>query len=160
MAALTTIIAGAALATAAVGTATSIKSGKQAARYQRDASAMQQKQADLQNARNKREAIREARMAYGRAQNSAANQGVSDSSGSQGGLSSIASQAADNVSFLDQYGFFSDQASRSLGRASAAQSRANTGAAIANLGFQVAGNAVGLANTFAPSPGPAPVGGN
>lgn len=150
MAALTTIIAGAALATAAVGTASSIKNGKASAKYQREAAAFQEKQANLQNARNKRDAVREALLAYGTAQNTAANQGVSAASGSQGGLSSIAAQAKDNVSFLDQYGFYSDQASKAIGRSNAAQSRANTGASIANLGFQVAGNAAGIANTFMP----------
>lgn len=148
MAALTAIIAGAGLATAAVGTAGSLKQGRRAASAQREASAMQQKQADLQNARQKRDAIREARLAYGRTTNAAANQGVSGSSGSQGGLSSIASQVGDNISFLDQYGFFSDQASRALGRANQATSRANTAGAIGSLGFQVASNAGGIVNTF------------
>lgn len=150
MAVLSTVIAGAALATAAVGTAESIKQGRRAASAQREASAMQQKQADLQNARQKRDAIREARLAYGRTTNAAANQGVSGSSGSQGGLSSITSQLGDNISFLDQYGFFSDQASRALGRANQATARANAAGSIANLGFQVAGNASGIANVFRP----------
>lgn len=91
---------------------------KKSAAFQREAAALQQKQVDLQNARNKRDAIREARMAFGKAQNTAANQGVSASSGSLGGLSSISSQVSDNVSFLDQFGFYSDQASKALGNAS------------------------------------------
>lgn len=100
------------------------KAGEKSAAEQRTAAEFQQKQVNLQNARNKRDAVREARMAYGTAQNAAANQGVSASSGSQGGLSSIAAQAADNISFLDQYGFFSDQASKALGRASKYDSKA------------------------------------
>lgn len=94
------------------------KAEKKSAAFEREAAAFQQKQADLQNARARRDAVREARMAYGAAQNTAANQGVSGSSGSLGGLSSITSQAADNVSFLDQFGFYSDQASKALGNAS------------------------------------------
>lgn len=100
------------------------KAGEKSAAEQRKAAEFQQKQVNLQNARAKRDAVREARMAYGTAQNAAANQGVSASSGSQGGLSSIAAQAADNISFLDQYGFFSDQASKALGNASRQDSKA------------------------------------
>ena len=153
MAAISTIVAGAALATAAVGTAVSVKNGKESAKYQREAAEFQQKQANLQNARSKRDAVREARLAYGSAQNTAANQGVSGSSSSMGGLSSIAAQASDNISFLDQYGFYSDQASKAIGKANAAQTRAGTAGSIANLGFQVAGNAQGLTNTFLPNRG-------
>ena len=148
MAALTTIIAGAALATAAVGTASSISNGRKAASASRQASEFQNKQANLQQARQKRDAVRAARLSYGQAQQAGANQGVSASSSSQGGLASIGSQVQDNVSFLDQFGFYSDQASKALGRASAAQSRADTAGSIANLGMQVFSNADGIANVF------------
>lgn len=106
------------------------KAGEKSAAEQRKAAEFQQKQVNLQNARAKRDAVREARMAYGTAQNAAANQGVSASSGSMGGLSSIAAQAADNVSFLDQYGVFSDQASKALGNAARYDSKARGYAAV------------------------------
>ena len=94
------------------------KAEKKSAAFEREAAALQQKQVNLQNARAKRDAVREARLAFGTAQNTAANQGVSSSSSSLGGLSSISAQASDNVSFLDQFGFYSDQASKALGNAS------------------------------------------
>lgn len=148
MAVLSTAIAAAGLALGVGGAITGNKKQKQSAGYQREAAGYQQKQANLQNARAKRDAVREARMAYGQAQNAAANQGVSGSSSSLGGLSSIAAQARDNVSFLDKYGFLSDQASTALGKAGVAQSQANTYGAISNLGFTAFGNAEGIANTF------------
>jgi len=111
----------------------SYKAQEKSAAFQRQAAELQQKQVNLQNARAKRDAVREARIAYGTAQNTAANQGVSASSGSQGGLSSIAAQAADNVSFLDQYGFYSDQASKALGKASVQDSKARGYAAVSSF---------------------------
>lgn len=148
MAAISTIIATTALATAAVGTAASIKSGKQQAKYAQQAAEFQSKQASLQQARSKRDAVRTARIAYANAQNSAASQGVMDSSASIGGLGSIATQAADNVSFLDQYGFYSDQASKALGKANQAGANADMWGGVANLGFSVFNNAGGIAKTF------------
>jgi len=100
------------------------KAEKKAAAFEREAAALQQKQVNLQQARAKRDAVREARLAFGAAQNTAANQGVSSSSSSLGGLSSISAQASDNVSFLDQFGFYSDQASKALGNASRQQMKA------------------------------------
>jgi BRCT domain type II-containing protein len=100
------------------------KAQDKSAAFQREAAELQQKQVNLQNARNKRDAVREARIAFGAAQNTAANQGVSASSSSLGGLSSISAQASDNVSFLDQFGFYSDQASKALGNASRQDSKA------------------------------------
>lgn len=102
----------------------SYKAQEKSAAFQREAAELQQKQVNLQEARNKRDAVREARIAFGTAQNTAVNQGVSASSSSLGGLSSIAAQAADNVSFLDQFGFYSDQASKALGNASRQDSKA------------------------------------
>ena len=150
MAAISTLIAAAGLAVAGVGTAVGIKSAQESAKASRQAAAFQNKQANLQNARQKRDAVREARMAYGTAQNTAANQGVSSSSGSQGGLSSIAAQASDNISFLDQYGFFSDQASKAIGRANAASATSETAMSIAGAGMQVTNNAQKIATTFLP----------
>lgn len=148
MAAISTIIAGAALATAAVGTGVQIQQGKKAASAQRDAAGIQLKQSKLQEARQKRDAVRQARLAYGQAQNSAANQGVSASSASLGGLASIGSQASDNVSFLDQYGFYSDQASKALGKANQAGANADAAGSIAGLGFTVFNNSSGIAKVF------------
>jgi len=120
------------------------KAQNKAAKFQREAAEMQQKQVNLQNARAKRDAVREARIAYGTAQNTAANQGVSASSGSMGGLSSIAAQVSDNVSFLDQYGFYSDQASKALGNASRQDSKARGYAAVG----QFISNAENMAAKF------------
>lgn len=150
--ALATVIAIGATAIAGVSAYNQNRYARSAARSQREAAAFQQRQADLQNARAKRDAVRSARLSYAQAQNAAVNQGVADSSSSAGGLSSITSQVTDNVSFLDQYGFFSDQASKALGRASVQSMNANTWSAVGGFAMNVAGNASSIASIFESKP--------
>lgn len=146
--ALMTAIAATAVAVAGVSVYNQNRYARSAARAQREANEFQQKQANLQQARAKRDAVRSARLSYGAAQNAAANQGVMASSSSEGGLSSITSQAVDNVSFLDQYGFLSDQAGRALGRASKQSANAGTWGAIGGLAMNVAANSGSIAGAF------------
>jgi hypothetical protein len=105
------------LAVAAVGTGYSIYQGERASKQAKKATQLQRQASDLQAVRQKRDAVRQARLAYAQAQAAAENQNVSSSSAAQGGQGSIVSQLQDNLSFLDQYGFFQDQASRALGKA-------------------------------------------
>lgn len=149
------VIAGIALATAVVGTGVSIYSSQkaagayaQSAAAQREANRFQRQQADLQAARQKRDAIRQSRIAQASVQQSAENQGVSGSSAAIGGQASIQSQLNSNLSFLDQYSSLSDAASDALGRASVYQSKGNqftanaqSAGAISSLAFQVFGAA-------------------
>ncbi len=147
----------AAFAVAAVGTGYSIYAGERANKAQRRATRAQRRIADMQAARQKREAIRSARISYANAQQAAANQGVSSSSGSEGGLSSISSQLQSNLSFLDKGGFFSDLASSELGRAQAFSNQAQLGGAIAGLGMTVFNNADTISKVFNPPPATATV---
>ena len=124
------------LAVTAVSTGASLYQGQKATKYQKQANDFQRKQADLQNARQKRDSIRQARLAYANAQNAAANQGVMGSSSSEGGQSSILSQLSDNLSFLDQYGLLTDQASDSLGKAMTAKGAADMWGDIAGASLQ------------------------
>lgn len=99
---------------------------------------IQRQKMQLEQAREKRETVRAARIARGRAINAAASQGVMDSSGAQGGVGSIGSQLNYNLSFLDQQGTLADQASAALGRSRMHQSRANTYSSLANLAWKAA----------------------
>lgn len=154
---LATAIAIGGLALGVGGTVAANRAQRRQAAAEREVGEAQRKQNELQNARQKREAVRAARLAYGQSQQAAANQGVALSSASQGGLASIASQVSDNISFLDQYGFYSDQASKALGRANQAASSAATAGSIANLGFSMFGNSAGIANVFAGANAAAPM---
>lgn len=114
-------IAGASLAVAAVGTVAQISSASKARKASNKAARYERQRSDLQSALQKRDAVRSARSSYAEAQQNAQNQGVQDSSSAEGGQGSIVSQVNSNLSFLDQYGFYSDQASKAMGQARDAQ---------------------------------------
>jgi hypothetical protein len=65
---------------------------------------LEQKRADVQNARQLRNAVRQARIARGVVINSGANSGTSKSSGVMGGVSSIDSQESANTGFASTIG--------------------------------------------------------
>ena len=55
----------------------------------------------------------------------------------EGGAGSIFSQTSGNLSFLDQYGYFSDQATIHLQKSANATAKAGMWQAVAGLGAQV-----------------------
>lgn len=132
------ILIGAATAVSAAGTIYSGQQASKAAKAQRNANRLQQQQNAIEQQRARKNAIREARIARGQALNQGANAGVSDSSGVQGALGSITSQANTNLSFLDEASRIADQASTQLGIAQKYTVKAQTGASAAQLGGQVA----------------------
>lgn len=135
--------------TAAVGgTMYSIDQQKKASKQNRAAAEMDRKRMNLQSARDRRDAIKAARSAYGASQTAAANQGALGTSASQGALASIDSQAGSNLSFLDRYGSLTDQASVAIGRANDYNSNAAVGSAVAQLGWSVAGNSNSVAKIW------------
>lgn len=137
-----------ALATAVVGTGYSIYAGERANSMQKKANTAEAQRNDLATARQRRDAIREARVAYGQSQQSAENQGVASSSAALGGQASVASQLNSNMSFLDQYSFLTDQASTFLGKAQAFRSQAQTAGDIGSLGFTVFNNRDSISKVF------------
>lgn len=143
-------------ATAAVGgTIASMKASKKQARLMRQSQAFERQKTELQSARQRTQAIREARTSYASVQQAAENQGVATSSVAQGGQSSISAQLGSNLSFLDQYGYLSDQSGRALSRANSAGSNASMWAGVAEIGktaYSASGGFTG------PKPPPAPKG--
>lgn len=103
----------------------SYKQQKKQAAFAQEAAGYQKKQSDLSAARQRRDAVRASRQAYASAQTNAANQGSTATSGSLGGLGSILSQGASNVSFLDRFNTLSDQAGVALGNAAEAEGKAS-----------------------------------
>lgn len=148
MAAISTIIAGAALGVAAVGTGYSIYKDQQAQKQAKKAAAAQRQQAALSEARQKRDAIKQARVAYAQAQAASANQNVSTSSAASGGSGSIISQLGDNLSFLDQYGMFTDQAQKHLGKMQSYEVSGRLASQVADLGMTAFANAPKIAKVF------------
>jgi hypothetical protein len=117
----------------------SARSQKKSARAAQEANEIERKKMALEQAREKRETIRAARMARGQAVNTAAAQGVQDSSGALGGQASIGSQLNYNISFLDQQEALSDQASAALGRARLYESNSRMYSGLASLTWKAAG---------------------
>jgi len=130
------IVAAIGATVAAGATVVSAVNQSKAAKAQGRAAALEERRQKLARARERSRGIREARIAAAQARQAGANQGVSGSSGAQGGVGSIISQGAANISFLDESGRLSDQATEQLGHARRYTTRANNASAVASLAGQ------------------------
>lgn len=137
-----------ALGVAAIGTGYSIYAGERANKAGKKATKLEQQRNKLAEARQKRDAVRAARQSYAQAQAAGENQGVSSSSAASGGQSSIVSQLSGEMSFLDQYGFLSDQASKALGKAQSWNNSARMGAAVSDAAMTVFSNAGEISQAY------------
>lgn len=135
------IIAGAALAIGAGSAYMSYSAQKKQAKFQRKAAAAQRAQDNMKAARERREAIRNARIAAGGVAQNAANQGVTGSSAALGGLGSIEQQLNSGLSFLDGQNRLADQASEALGQANKAAVTAGMWSSVSGLAMNVFSNA-------------------
>lgn len=142
------IIAGIGLAVGAVGTYESVKAQQKQAKYAKQAVQAQRSQDNLKAARERREAIRNARIASGSVLQSSVTQGVDTGSAALGGLGSIDQQLNQGLSFLDSYNRLSDQASHDLDKANEYGVKSGTWGAAANLGMTVFKNASGINKAF------------
>ena len=142
------IIAGVGLAVGVASTVASISASNKQAKYQRQALKYQRQSDNIKAAKERKDAIRAARLASGTALQVAANQGAMDTSASLGGLGSITSQLNQNLSFLDQTSTLADQASVSIGKANKQGANAAMFGQIADLGFMVAGKSKNIASVF------------
>lgn len=127
----------AAWAIAAVAGGVSASESAESGRRQRTAGNIQREAQNLRAAKERREAIRNARIAYAQSEQAAANQGASESSGSKGGLGSIISQMNANVSFLDSQNRASNRSADYMQKAANSQASAGNWAALSKLAFSV-----------------------
>lgn len=116
----------------------SISEQSQAAKSQKASVDIQRQQADLQAARQRRDVVRQSRIAQANAQQSAENQGVASSSSAIGGQESIVSQTTSNLSFLDKYNAFTDAAQTAMGKVILHTSHAQSAQAVVGLEDKVA----------------------
>lgn len=103
---------------------------------------------NLQVAREKRDAIKAARLAFATAQQGAENQGAANTSSSVGGLGSIQSQLSSNLSFLDQNQVLADAGSVQIGLANKYMSRARTADAVSSVAGSVFNNATTISKVW------------
>lgn len=140
------------------GTVSSIKAQKKAAKEARKANKFQRQMSELQSARQKIEALRAGRQAMAQAQQNAENQGAADTSVAKGGAGSIFSQTMGNLSFLNTYGYYSDQATEHLQKSANYGAKAGMWSSIAGLGSSIY-SASGGFNFKGPPPPPPPTAG-
>jgi hypothetical protein len=131
------IIAGAALAVAAVGTAATISAQNKAAKAEQRKFQYEKALNNNRGVRERRDAIRAARLTTGQLTQAAENQGASGTSASLGGLGSIQTQLNGNLSFLDGQTKLAGAAGEAGSQARTAANSANNWAAVSQLGMSV-----------------------
>lgn len=146
MAAVSTIIAGTALAVAGGSAVMQARASNKAAKATQQAAALDRQRMNLQSARERREAVRASRLAFAQSQVAATNQGAGATSSAQGAQGGIISQLSSNLSFLDRYNTLTDQASQQIGYANKFEQKARTWGSVGNLAWQVFGNAQTIAD--------------
>jgi len=139
-----------AAAATVVGTVMSYQQSRRAASAQEDAAEAQrqrmtieQNMANLKVEKQKQEQIRRARSERGQVLNIGATTGTTQSSGVQGGTSSIMSQLGGNLSYMDTQQANAQKASIFSQRANAFQSQAAQHSANSQMWGQVASSAYG-----------------
>ncbi len=107
--------------------------GAQAAKSQRKAQQEQANQQNMRAAMERRQTVRQMRMAYASAQQNSENQGVGGSSGAMGGQGSIQTQGAANLSFLNDQMLSANKQGAFLDKASKQQAGSQMWGAFASL---------------------------
>lgn len=132
MAAVSTIIAGIGLGLTAVGTVNQMQA-------QRKATSAQKKMRNLETARQRREQIRQARIARANIASGAVASGTERTSGAISGMGQIGTQLGSNLSFMDSVGAQANIAGDAM-------SSANMWGGVANIGSSIFSNAGTLAD--------------
>lgn len=112
---------------------------RKAAKAQRRSIKAQQRMADLAAARERRSAIRNARVQQASIESQAANTGLVGSTAAAGASGNVTSRTNENLSFMDMTNYQAQQASKANEDAAKYQSRAATGEAIGKLASGVGG---------------------
>lgn len=146
-----TVIAVVGLVIGAVSAEKSRKAQSQARSAQKKANKAQANRADLENARSRRQQIVQARRQRAAAIAQGENQGISGGSQVAGAAGSVQSQAASNVSFLNQLQGLDQNRFNNLEDANKHLGKAATFQAIGGLGFKVAGSAGQIGDLFGSS---------
>ncbi len=140
MAAFSSIGAGISAAVGVLGAVGAAKAGSKASKADKKAAQARAKIAKLENAKSRRNVVREQRILRGQALARGATSGGSiQSSGTQGELSSLASQERFNIGFLDESSALNTIASNQEIRASGARGDQALFAGLSNAAFNVGG---------------------
>jgi hypothetical protein len=127
----------------AVSTYKSVQEQKKARAANERQFQAQERKAEVQNVRSVREQIRATRLAQGQMTNVAAQTGGMGGSGLAGGLSSLGSQQAGNISYMQDIAKENTDINTAALQGARAQSNAAIWGTIGNAAGSVAGAAVG-----------------
>jgi hypothetical protein len=125
------------LSAAIAGTAGSIYSTQQAGRASRRQMEAEQRKAEIQNVRNVRQSIREARLSQASIESQGALSGALMGTGVAGGMSSVSAQLGGNLNYISSIA----EENTNIFNAGMAASRASTNATIFGQVGQLAGSA-------------------
>lgn len=145
-------VAAVAAVVAVAATGVSIYQGQQAAKENRRAMRVEQQRQDLAAARERRQAIKQFRIAYANTKQAGENQGVGATSAAQGGLAGIAGQLNSNLSFLDTMNAMTDLQNQHAMNAAAKQASAQMWGGVSSMAMTAYGqtDGVNLSNIFKP----------
>jgi len=141
-------MSGVAVAVTVVGTAASIYSSQKQASAQKKQIEAQRRMADIENARQRREAVRQARIARASVISQGEAQGVSSSTGIAGGVAGVQQQMGYNLSFLDQMQDANTQAAVFGQKAADYGAQANMFGQIASTAYNDFGGKKEIAKVF------------
>lgn len=158
MAAVTTIIAGAALATSALSAVEQQKQAKRSAKAQEKIRNEERAQNVSRQLAERRQQIREERIKRARVLQSAENTGTAFSSGESGALSSLGTQLGSNLGFNQSMIRSGERISTFAQESANAQARGQSAALLGNLALSaapVAGSIFGGGSVPGTTPQPA-----
>jgi hypothetical protein len=131
-----------AIGSAVIGAYSAIESANassDAAAAQQQAVALQRRQQEIASARQRRQALREYRIAQAQNQARGVAQGMTGSSAMSGIQGALNTSIASNLNYLDVTSSLNAQRGSFLDAANASQARSGTFGALSGLGFNVAG---------------------
>ena len=129
------------LALTAIGVGVSAYSAVQSADASKDAEEARKQQMNLDAARRRRQAIREAQIARASAISNAAAQGASEGSAVQGGVAAISGNAAESIVNTNQNVQLGNQIYDANGRRASAESVGAIGSGMQQFGSMITQNA-------------------
>jgi hypothetical protein len=139
-------IAAAGLAISAVGTVATISSQNKMQKAQANQYKFERQIQTNRSTRERRDAIRAARLTQGALVQTGENQGASGTSSALGGMGSITSQLNSNLSFLDTNTKLADRAGTAAGDARKAAAAASNWNGVTQLGMQIFNNSGTIAS--------------
>ena len=136
-----TVIAAAALGIGAASSYASYTNQKAGQKQAKSANALRQRADAIQQNRERRKVVREARVKAAQINSATTASGASQSSSAAGAIGDVQTSGASSVNYLSQVGGLTSQSNQALTKANEYYGASETFGQVANLSFQFAGYA-------------------